>query len=141
MNVADILKQADLYSDDIEYILIRLPAQAIIVAAGILAEVGEPFAALIADKDEVTLVIAQDVLEEFSGRLRGHAVSATTYRLITYDIPLDLSLVGFMATVSSALAQAGISIMPLAAYSRDHILVQSSQFDAAMQTLKTLKSQ
>jgi hypothetical protein len=58
--VEDALRAATLYSDDVTYIMVSLPAAAITAAAGVLAEISEPFAALIADKDEVTLVLTAD---------------------------------------------------------------------------------
>jgi len=62
------------------------------------------------------------------------------YRLITFDLELDMSLVGFMALVSNALAEAGISILPLAAFARDHLLVKSNQIESALATLRHLQT-
>ena len=53
--VEQALQQAKLYTDDTLYSLIHLPPNGIMAAAGVLAQIGEPFGALIADKDEVTL--------------------------------------------------------------------------------------
>jgi len=51
-----------------------------------------------------------------------------------------MSLVGFMALVSTALAEAGISILPLAAFTRDHLLVKSDQIQSALATLQRLQT-
>lgn len=134
------LAQSQLYSDGIEYILVRFPPRAITAAAGVLAEIGEPFGALIADKDEVTLVIPADAQPDFIDRLPDHTVSPQRYRLITFDVALDLSLVGFLALISAALAEARIPIMAFAAYSRDHILVTTDKFNIAMAALEKLQS-
>jgi hypothetical protein len=134
------LAQAQLYTDEIEYILVRFPPRAITAAAGVLAEIGEPFGVLIADKDEVTLVVPADAQADYIERLPDHVVSPQHYRLITFDIALDLSLVGFLALISAALAEAGVSIMAFAAYSRDHILVTTGEFDIAMAALEKLQS-
>lgn len=135
-----VLAQADLYTNSIDYSIIRLPPKAITVAAGIVAEIGESFLALIVDKDEVTLVIPAEAVDAFSKRLRDFAQSHKVYRLITFTIELNFDLVGFIALVSRALADAGISILPLAAFSRDHILIPADQIDTAIQTLQQLKS-
>jgi hypothetical protein len=135
-----VLAQADLYTDGIDYAIIRLPPKAITVAAGIVAEIGEPFLALIVGKDEVTLIIPAGAVDDFSKRLLDFAQSHKIYRLITFTIELDFDLIGFMALVSHALAEAGISILPVAAYSRDHILIPADQIDIAIQTLQQLKS-
>lgn len=138
--VEQALSQTKLYTDQVDYALVRLPAAAITPAAGIVAEIGEPFSALIVDKDEVTIIIPQEALEDFAKRLIAAKVAEKTYRLITFDIELDLTLVGFMARVSAALAHAGVSILPLAAFTRDHILVPADQIDTALAALESLKS-
>ena len=138
--VEQVLQAAKLYSDGKLYVLVRLPPRAITAAAGVLAELAEPFSALVVDKDEITLVIPADSVTIFAPRLRDSTVSETQYRLITFDMALDLSLVGFMAHVSQALANAGVAIMPYAAYTRDHLLVPAYSFEKAWATLEKLKS-
>ena len=139
-DVSLALKMTTLYSDGVDYAVVKLPARAIMVAAGIVAEVGEPFCTLIVDKDEVSLIIPAEAVEDFAGRLKGHTAAPTPYRLITFDLELDFNLFGFMAVVSQTLADAKVSILPIAAFSRDHILVPSQQFDIAMQALQKLQS-
>ncbi len=144
MTLDHILAQAVFYSDDRDYHIIKLPARAITVAASIIAEVGDPFAALIVDKDEVTLLLAAEMVEEFTERLQrlpGYTLHPAAYRLITVDIELDFDLIGLMAALSAALAGAGVSILAFAAYSRDHIFVPAAQFDTALAALNTLKDQ
>lgn len=138
--VEQALREARLYTDGQDYLMLRLPTAAVTAAAGVLAEIGEPFGALIVDKDEVTLVIPADALEAFARRLPGHELGATQYRLITFDVELEPTLIGFMAQVSRALADAGVTILPFAAFSRDHLLVPSAQLDIAMQALEMLRS-
>nr|PZN52048.1 MAG: hypothetical protein DIU68_15355 [Chloroflexota bacterium] len=46
-----------------------------------------------------------------------------------------------MARVSAALAEAGISILPFAAHTRDHLLVPADQFDKARATLEKLRAE
>ena len=140
-SVDSALQQAVLETDDTLYAIVRLGANGIMAAAGILAQIGEPFAAMIADKHEVSLVMPEELIEDYSTRLREHDVASVRYRLITFDLVLDFGLVGFMARVSAALADADIPIMPFAAYSRDHLLVPADKFDAAMSTLRTLQNQ
>jgi hypothetical protein len=138
--VQQALQQATLYSDDVLYSLIRLPPNGIMAAAGIFADLGEPFAALIADKDEVTLVIPTDAVAGFANRLRNHRVGESSYRLITFDVELEPTLTGFMARVSEALAAAQIPILTFAAFSRDHLLIPADRFGAAWAALQTLRA-
>ena len=139
-SIQRILEKAILYTDDQPYSLVKLPSQAITAAASIVAEIGQPFSALIVDKDEVSILAPSQLVSEFSTRLRDHMLNPITYRLITFDIELEPDLVGFIAYVSVALADAGISILPYAAYSRDHLFVSEEQFDETITVLKNLQS-
>ena len=130
-------KQADLYTDGERYRFVRLPVQGATVAAGILAEVGTPFMAVLLDKDELTMMLEADAYDAYSKRLLDHTASETPYRLLTFDLELEPTLTGFMALVSGILADAGISIMPFAAYSRDHLFIPEDQFEQALNVLRT----
>jgi hypothetical protein len=139
--VESALKRATLYSDDMLYCFVQLPPNGALAATSLAAEARDPFIALIIDKDEVSLLVPEEDYEEFSGRLRDHTLSENRYRLITFDVQLEHSLFGFMARVSDALADAGISILPFAAYSRDHIFVSADDFDSAIAVLEDLKAE
>src|SRR5690606_32264691 len=106
--IQQALQQASFYSDQQPYHLIALPLGALMAAAGVVAEIGEPFCGLLVDKDEVTLLIPQEAWSDFQHRLPGATVSPITYQLITVDVELEPALVGFMAHVSRALAEAAI---------------------------------
>lgn len=138
--VQDILKQAKLYSDGQLYTFVRLPASAITAASGLVASIGEAFCGLIVDKDEVSLMIPAEAWADFQQRFVDSQVASQQYRLVTFDLVLDMDLIGFMAYVSAALAEANVSILPMAAFSRDHLFVQAKDFEAAMSTLKSLQS-
>ena len=134
-----ILRSADLYSDGAEYRLLRLPANAIVLAAGVLAEARPPFSALLADKDEVTLMLPAEAQRRFSRRLRRAILSEQAYRLITFDAELEPTLVGFMARISATLAAADIPILTYAAFSRDHIFVPADKYERAIDALSALR--
>ncbi|NDJ87261.1 MAG: ACT domain-containing protein [Chloroflexi bacterium] len=134
------LADCQLYTDEIAYIFIKLPPSAIWAGAGVLAEIGEAFCALIADKDELTLVMPEDAWEEFQPRLPGAERSAT-YHLITFDIELEHEMVGFLAAIAQHLAASKIPVMALSAFSRDHLLVPEQHFDQAWESLVSLRQQ
>ena len=138
--VESVLQTVALYSDNQLYSFVQLPLGALTAAAGVVAETGEPFAALLIDKDEVSLMIAATAWEDFQRRLPGAQVSPVTYRLLTIDLPLEPTLVGLMARISQTLADAQISILPFAACSRDHIFVPEIDFDRALAALNALKT-
>jgi hypothetical protein len=60
------------------------------------------------------------------------------WRMITFDMLLPLSLVGFFAGVSGALADAGVNIFTISAYSTDHVFVKNQKLDVAVKTLEKL---
>ncbi len=97
----------------------------------------EPFSSVTVDQAEVSLILrtsdwtAMEHLFE-SSKAEG------PYKTITFDIMLDLSLVGFLSVVSAVLAEAGISIYALSTYLRDHILVKSSHADDTVRVLDEL---
>ena len=134
-----VLDQSALYSDAVDYRMLKLPANAVTLAAGVVAEAALPFSALIVDKDEVTLMLPDGVCDEFCGRLRRAVDSGIVYRLITFDTVLEASLVGFIARISCALAAAEIPILTFAAFSRDHIFVPAEHFERALRELNRLK--
>ena len=138
--VDQALQDAVLYTDDYLYCFVKLPVNAITAAAGVIAQAGNPFSALLLDKDEVTLMIEEEDFEQFKKRLLDHEVSEIRYRLISFDIELEPILIGFMAHISTALAEAEISLMPFSAFSRDHIFVSDAHFEKAMQVLENLKT-
>lgn len=86
------------------------------------------------DKFEITLL-----LDEIDYTTIRHAVRDAKvqggFRLLTFDVVMDFTVVGFMAEVSGILAAAGISIVALSAFSRDHILVSQNDLANALKAL------
>jgi hypothetical protein len=102
----------------------------------------DDFVSLTRDKEEITLVVAEAVWRKLAPRFPG-AVAQEGRRLIRFDTVLDFSVVGFIAEISRALAEADISILSISTYRTDAVLVHESRFDDAVnaikQTLVTLK--
>jgi len=89
--------------------------------------------AVIRDRKETTCLVEEPVT---AGRTL--LAADTGWKIITFDMVLPFSLVGFLARVSAALAGAGISICALSAYSTDHFLVKSRDLEKALATLEKL---
>lgn len=86
------------------------------------------------DKFEVTLLL-DDV--DF-GTIRHQIRDAKTegnFRMLTFDIELEFSVVGFLAEITRILAAAEISIVALSAFSRDHILIKQQDLAKALKVL------
>lgn len=89
---------------------------------------------LLRDEHEVTLL-----LDEVDWRPMRHAVRDARvegdFRLLTFDIELDWSVVGFLTRVTEILAGAGISCGALSAFSRDHLLIKQDELGNALRVL------
>jgi hypothetical protein len=97
----------------------------------------EPWGSVTFDHEEVSVVLKE---KEWM-RLRDGFESCLAegpYTLITFDVVLDLSLVGFLSVVSSVLADEGVSIYALSTYLRDHILVKKVDAGRAVAALERL---
>ena len=89
--------------------------------------------AIIKDERETTCVIDESKLgsQKFLGFEGG-------WRMITFDMALPLSLVGFFAAVSGALADAGVNIFTVSAYTTDHVFVKDQKLGTAIAALEKL---
>jgi hypothetical protein len=97
----------------------------------------DPFSTISVDHSEVSLILREPEWSEMSSQFEVY-VSEGPYRAITFDIVLDLNLIGFLSVVSAVLVDEGISIYAVSTFLRDHILVKSSQADKAMNALSSL---
>ena len=86
------------------------------------------------DRREVTLLLDETDFETMRVGLREARVERG-FRLLTFDIELDFSIVGFLAFVSNKLAEAGISIVALSAFSRDHLLIKQADLANSLKVL------
>ncbi|MGD1992128.1 MAG: ACT domain-containing protein [Anaerolineae bacterium] len=129
-----IIGQTRLYTDDREYVVIRVPLDDVYEGTAMLAKMAEPFSTAIVDKDEMTLVLPEDIWEEVRDDFEWNQ-ELLGYRLITFDIALELGLVGYLATLTHVVSEAGVSMLAFSAYQRDHLLVPASDFDQAWSAL------
>ncbi len=138
--VRQALNKTQIVTDGQRYRLAHLPPRALLAAASVLAECATPFCGLLADSDEVTLILPEEQLVDFSDRLPGSVVS-DSYALITFTLPLEHTMIGFLAAVSEALAAAQVPVMAYSAYKRDHLLVPQHLLQAALSALAALRQQ
>lgn len=83
------------------------------------------------DNLEVTLLLDEIDYEKIHYAILS-AKSQGGFRLLTFDIELDFNVIGFVAFVAKLLAEAGISIVALSAYSRDHLLIKQDDLAKAL---------
>ena len=101
-----------------------------------IAQTEKPFAnafAVIQDKKEITVIMDQEKI---------HADDVIQmdidWKLITFDMVLLLQTIGFLAKVTTVLADERISVCALSTYSTDHILVKEQDLLKTLRKLKTL---
>jgi len=130
-----------LYLPETRYAVASLPLEHYGEVVDRLRDVGD-FVSLTRDKEEITLVVAEETWHKLAPRFPG-AVAQEGRRMIRFDTVLDFSVVGFIAEISRALAEADISILSISTYRTDAVLVHESRVDDAVnaikQTLVTLK--
>lgn len=86
------------------------------------------------DPHEVTLILDEIDLGNMRHGLVGAKIE-NGYRMLTFNVVLELSVVGFMAEISRILADAGVTILPLSAYSRDSLLIKQDDLATALKAL------
>ncbi len=86
------------------------------------------------DTHETTLLLDEIDFANVRNALANAKVESN-FRLLTFDVELDFSVVGFLAEISRILAEAEISIIALSAFSRDHILVKQNDLAKALKVL------
>jgi hypothetical protein len=97
----------------------------------------DPFSSISVDNSEVSLIISEAHWTEIQENFKEFQIEGS-YKVITFDIVLDLNLVGFLSVVSAVLAEEGISIYAVSTFLRDHILVKQSQANQAIKSLEAL---
>jgi len=116
--------------------LVSLPPDAVSEAAALVAESAGRFAALVLERDEVSLTVPDTVWAPSLLRARARAV-AGPYRVLTFDLDLELDVVGYLAPVAERLAAVDISIVPQCAFLKDHLLVREEDLEKAREVLES----
>ncbi|MCW4050854.1 MAG: ACT domain-containing protein [Candidatus Bathyarchaeota archaeon] len=119
-----------------DYMLVSIPREQENNARQTLRDL-KPFSSITYDHEEVSVVLKVTDWNELRDQFNG-CEEEGPYSLITFDIVLDLNLVGFLSVVSALLAENGISIYALSTYLRDHILVKKEDSDRTVLLLREL---
>jgi hypothetical protein len=117
------------------YLLASLPLARLADATALATRAGDAFVALVRERDEVSLTVPEALrskVEPLAARVAG------PYRVLTFDLELELDVIGYMAPALERLAAAGVSIVPQCGYRTDHLLVFERDLEAATRTLEGL---
>jgi len=88
------------------------------------------------EEEGLSLVFSEEIKEEISS-MAGKPVVGPFAR-ITLTVHSDLLAVGFLARITEALAEKGISVNAFSAYHHDHLFVPYEKKDEAMGVLRKL---
>jgi len=86
------------------------------------------------DHRETTLLLEESDWKTLRHAARDAKVEGD-FRLLAFDITLEWSVVGFLALVAGILAEEGIPVGALSAFSTDHILVKQGDLPRALLAL------
>ena len=90
---------------------------------------GAPFFSVTRTADELSVVCPEEHVPPGVTCERG-------WRAMRFDGPFEFGLVGVLASVAVPLAQSEVSILAIATYDTDYVLVEGSQLDLATQVLR-----
>lgn len=86
------------------------------------------------DADEITVVTKAENIAELSILEK----NKDYYRLIALNVSIPFYSVGFLATVSQAIAKEGMNILIVSTYSKDYILIKDEKLKSAKTVLLKL---
>lgn len=82
--------------------------------------------------DELSIICSQDNIPK-------DIRCEKDWRILRIEGPLDFSLIGILSSISTILAQKGISIFAVSTYDTDYILVKDKHIDIAIDALSAEK--
>jgi hypothetical protein len=92
-----------------------------------------PFMILM-DEWEVTLLLDETDFRNVGPGI-GDAKVQGDFRLLSIDLPMGFEEVGVIAALSGALAAAGIPIVAVSSFTRDHLLIRQDHLARALVVL------
>lgn len=91
------------------------------------AQAGD-FFSITRTEDELSIVCIQD-------NVPSDMKCERDWRILKIEGPLDFALIGILASISTILAQKGISIFAVSTYDTDYILIKDKDIDNAIAAL------
>jgi len=86
------------------------------------------FVSITRTSDELSIVAPQADIPDDTKCLRG-------WRCLKLEGPFDLSSIGVLASLTSPLAQAGVSVLALSTFETDYLLVKKEDLEQAIRVL------
>jgi hypothetical protein len=117
------------------YVVASLPVARLEEATAVVADAAGAFVALVRERDEVSLTVPEALrpsLEPLAAHIAG------PYRVLTFDLALELDVIGYLAPALERLAEAGVSIVPQCGFRTDHLLVFDRDLETAVRAIDAL---
>jgi hypothetical protein len=128
----DIWSRTRLHVWPESYVLASL-SRAHLADAAALVATAAGFAALVVERDEVSVTVAELCWAE--SRLARAGRAEGPFRALTLDIDIQLDVCGYLAPAATLLAEAGVAIVPQCGFLKDHILVRREDLEPAVRVL------
>lgn len=117
--------------------LIALPPADLAAALAALAHIQAEFQQLIVEPETVTLLLPEATWQVLAPHFP-HASVQPAFRAISFDLDLPNDLVGFLALLSRTIADAGVSLLAVCSYHRDHLLVREADLPRTIAAIEAL---
>jgi hypothetical protein len=132
--ISVLLRQAGWKARPERFVLAALAPNERMLVTRLIAGITAPFMQLIAEPDLLTLVLPQSDWRSLRPAFP-HARVQAPFCVISFELDLPNDLVGFLAVASRALAEAGVPILAICGYTKDHILVHEQHLERALAAL------
>lgn len=90
----------------------------------------KPFCCVTKTESELSIVCAESSLDDDAIQ-----VCEPGWRLIEVEGPLDFGLVGVLRSITTPLAEAGISVFALSTYDTDYLMIKDAKLQSAIKAL------
>ncbi len=135
-DLAHLLAQTRVRVDPRTFVIVSVPVRFESTLRQAIAEVHAPLFVQIG-ADELTAVLATDEWTRVRRVFPG-ATEEAGYRMITLEVRLDWQVIGYLAAVTRALADAGVPVGVLSSFHYDHLLVRDDLLGKAEAALQHL---
>jgi hypothetical protein len=119
------------------YVLVSLDPALAREAASLVTRARPAFAALLVEREEASLTLPRALWRRSPIRRKARA-EAGPFRVLTFDLALELDTIGYIAPAAARLAASGVPIVPQCGYRTDHVLVRERDLARARRALRAL---
>ena len=135
-DLTQLLAQTRVRVDPRTFVIASVPVRFEPALRVAVAQIHAPFFVQIGS-DELTVALATDEWTRVRRVFPG-ATEEPGYRLITLEVRLDWNVIGYLAAVTRALADAGVPVGVLSSFYYDHLLVRDDLLEKAEAALQHL---